>query len=75
MMKKNNKNASTPNKGKCVFKHLYIDCYKQSNCYGYQKKQCKVSEISNITLVEKVVQKNRYLWIVDIRRKKRPEMD
>lgn len=55
MMKKNNKNASTPNKGKCVFKHLDKDCYKQSNCCGYQKKWCKVSEISNITLVEKVV--------------------
>jgi|MGYP000003023123 hypothetical protein len=47
-MKKDNKNASTPNKGKCVFKHLDIDCDKRFRCNGYQKKGCKLSEISNM---------------------------
>lgn len=47
-MKKDNENASTPNKGKCVFKHLNLDCAKRFKCNGHQKKGCKLSEISNM---------------------------
>lgn len=46
-MKKNNKNIFAINEGKCVFKHLDIDCPKRLKCNGYQKKGCKLSEISN----------------------------
>lgn len=46
-MKKDNKNASTPNKGKCILS-IDVDCYKRFKCNDYQKKGCKLFEISNM---------------------------
>lgn len=46
-MEKDKKYTFTPNKGKCIFKHLNIGCTERLKCNGFQKKGCKLSKISN----------------------------
>ena len=42
------KSTDTPNKGKCIFKHLDIECNKRLKCDGNAKVGCPLSEIGNV---------------------------
>ena len=42
------KSTDIPNKGKCIFKHLDIECNKRLKCDGNAKVGCPLSEIANV---------------------------
>lgn len=42
------KRELTHNQGKCIFKHLDIECDQRLKCDGNAKEGCPLSEISNI---------------------------